>query len=426
LEVLKLAGNQLTSLPESIRHWKKLRMLVLGSECSGGNLLRELPGAIGELASLQELDLSHNQLARLPEAIGNLRESLRTLSLYHNRLEELPETIFTWTNLKSLNLARNRLTQLPDALLDWSALEMVDVSYNQLHLLSLEQTEFLRSRSLLLVGNPFDYKKAVDIEARKSMIRRSSSYIGGSSDAAAISSSLKSLPSLYGMDFQQERPTLSGSSSVVDLTALSSTAELIDADSMDLSPEMPTLLDDNSPKQIQLIHTTDSQTAAIVNLLDRPLSVVPSLLELCARTIVENKVVPHEAIPPRLVSLLCLRGGSCVVCNGVYVQEFHSHIRPMPHYMDSTHIPHRMNLCSQRCWKQCAFGTSGECHMAKSLSAADLPDATPNNDSAYSSPMMHTVRRRTTSKREKKRWKWKERLEHFQASISQGDLQYEW
>ncbi|MHA1275095.1 MAG: leucine-rich repeat domain-containing protein, partial [Promethearchaeota archaeon] len=60
--------------------------------------LSRIPESIGNLKSLETLNLYYNKLKKLPESIGNLK-SLRYLYLHYNKLEELPESIGNLTKL---------------------------------------------------------------------------------------------------------------------------------------------------------------------------------------------------------------------------------------------------------------------------------------------------------------------------------------
>ncbi|KAM9174587.1 uncharacterized protein V3H86_013018 [Mergus octosetaceus] len=64
--------------------------------------------------TLEELDLSHNELQRLPDAFLKRAQSLRRLLLGHNRLRELPDGFFAATAaLQSLELQDNPLPAVP-------------------------------------------------------------------------------------------------------------------------------------------------------------------------------------------------------------------------------------------------------------------------------------------------------------------------
>ena len=126
LVFLNLRHNQLVALPDAIGGLASLQRLYLGN-----NQLAALPEAIGGLASLQELSLDSNQLAALPEAIGGLAR-LQTLSLYDNQLAALPEAIGGLAQLQRLWLANNQLAALPDAIGGLAALESLWLDNNQL------------------------------------------------------------------------------------------------------------------------------------------------------------------------------------------------------------------------------------------------------------------------------------------------------
>nr|XP_047933811.1 leucine-rich repeat-containing protein 25-like isoform X2 [Anser cygnoides] len=65
-------------------------------------------------SALEELDLSHNELQRLPDAFLERAQGLRRLLLGHNRLQELPDGFFARTAaLQSLELQDNPLPAVP-------------------------------------------------------------------------------------------------------------------------------------------------------------------------------------------------------------------------------------------------------------------------------------------------------------------------
>ena len=82
LKTLSAAGNQLTSLPESLVNITSLVELDVG-----GNQLTELPQAIGSLPSLTFLDVSENQIIVLPESVVESR-SLNDLRCMNNSFSE--------------------------------------------------------------------------------------------------------------------------------------------------------------------------------------------------------------------------------------------------------------------------------------------------------------------------------------------------
>jgi hypothetical protein len=122
---LNLSSNQLAALPESIGDCAHLETLNLS-----GNRIDYVPDSVGKLTQLRQLFLTGNRLRTLPESIGNL-QNLELLSLDHNQLESLPESISA-LKLGSLLLANNRLTRLPDTLARMSELTWLDLSNNPL------------------------------------------------------------------------------------------------------------------------------------------------------------------------------------------------------------------------------------------------------------------------------------------------------
>ena len=103
--------SRLVSIPESIGNLTSLQTLNLNwtNVC-------ELPESIGNLSDLQILDLRLTQIKVLPESIGRL-SGLQRLDLSWTKLRELPEKIGYLPNLKCLVLEGLSLSELPESLL---------------------------------------------------------------------------------------------------------------------------------------------------------------------------------------------------------------------------------------------------------------------------------------------------------------------
>ncbi|XP_062852238.1 leucine-rich repeat-containing protein 18 [Trichomycterus rosablanca] len=110
MEELDLSRNQLKTIPDFIGKLTGVRWLDLHS-----NNIKQLPISIGQLESLCHLNLCNNNLdsAGLPADIGNLK-SLQTLNLGLNQLTALPPTMAALTNLRELGLFDNKLTTVPE------------------------------------------------------------------------------------------------------------------------------------------------------------------------------------------------------------------------------------------------------------------------------------------------------------------------
>jgi hypothetical protein len=108
----------------------------------------QLPASLGQLTSLEVLDLSNcRRLARLPDAIGQL-SALQTLRLRSCRsLRALPASIGRLSTLRTLDLhSCDALAALPDSLGELPGLQTLDVS--SCKRLTLLPASFDRLRSL--------------------------------------------------------------------------------------------------------------------------------------------------------------------------------------------------------------------------------------------------------------------------------------
>ncbi|WP_158578819.1 leucine-rich repeat domain-containing protein [Spongiactinospora rosea] len=98
---LDLSNRKLRRLPDQLFAFGNLRALSL----AGNTDIDELELRIGDLASLEELNLSGIGLRSLPATIGQLT-NLRVLDISGNRLERLPDAIRHLTRLEVLRAKR--------------------------------------------------------------------------------------------------------------------------------------------------------------------------------------------------------------------------------------------------------------------------------------------------------------------------------
>ena len=115
--------------------------------------LTELPESLGQLAKLQNLNLSLNQLTSLPEWLGQLTK-LHSLRLSGNPLTALPEWLGQLTQLQSLELAATQLTALPESLEQLTQLQSLDISQNSLTVVPKWLRQLMQLQSLDFSGNP--------------------------------------------------------------------------------------------------------------------------------------------------------------------------------------------------------------------------------------------------------------------------------
>jgi hypothetical protein len=119
---LTLNGRKLGTLPASIGEFSELERLWLGS--TG---LKQLPGELGQLRKLKELDLSFNrELLSLPPEVGQL-QALESLNLKNTGLTTLPEELGQLERLTFLDLQATALKSLPACLFQMKSLKTLDL-----------------------------------------------------------------------------------------------------------------------------------------------------------------------------------------------------------------------------------------------------------------------------------------------------------
>jgi Leucine-rich repeat (LRR) protein len=152
LETLVLADNQLSDVSVQIERLKKLRMLDLGH-----NRLTHVPDAVAGLDGLTDfLYLHDNQLTALPPSLGRLTK-LRYLNISANAFEVLPESISCMASLIELRASGNRLTSLPDSIGRLLRLRELHLRNNQLTSLPESIGALQELRQIDLRANPLTH-----------------------------------------------------------------------------------------------------------------------------------------------------------------------------------------------------------------------------------------------------------------------------
>lgn len=126
LQELNLSGNQFASIPQQILELSDLRALYMG-----GNRISNVPVQISQLQCLEILYLGGNVLTELPATMGRL-QNLQALILCENNLESLPATISHLRRLRSLSLHKNSLKTLPPEIVTLRGLEELTLRDNPL------------------------------------------------------------------------------------------------------------------------------------------------------------------------------------------------------------------------------------------------------------------------------------------------------
>jgi hypothetical protein len=149
LEVLDLSANQLDRLPEDMGRLRKLRILF----CSG-NRFDQLPPALGDCPALSQVGFRRSGLRAIPGEA--LPPALRWLTVTDNRLTALPGAIGRRPLLQKLMLSGNSLTKLPTTLQDAPNLELLRLSANRFEALPPWLADLPRLAWLAWAGNPLD------------------------------------------------------------------------------------------------------------------------------------------------------------------------------------------------------------------------------------------------------------------------------
>jgi len=152
LMYVDVSNNQLDTLPPQIRRLSNLQTLLLNNNPLLHAQIRQLPSlvtpetlhmrgtartvsnfpaGVESLVNLKDLDLSYNELVRVPEALYKL-SSLVRFNLCSNEIMELSTLMDTWEQLEYLNVSRNKLTELPASLCKLTSLRKIYVNTNQI------------------------------------------------------------------------------------------------------------------------------------------------------------------------------------------------------------------------------------------------------------------------------------------------------
>ncbi|AZE83719.1 hypothetical protein C4J98_2306 [Pseudomonas orientalis] len=149
---LSLRGLQAENLPELTVQFNHVHTLdMTGVRCS----VSSAEGFLNSFPALRKLVLSGNELSALPEAVGNMAQ-LEALELTANNIAD-PESLYRLLNgerLRRLDLGRNRLREF--SVQAFSELERLDLGYNNLTSWPQGTLQARNLRTLDLSGNDLE------------------------------------------------------------------------------------------------------------------------------------------------------------------------------------------------------------------------------------------------------------------------------
>jgi|SRR3989344_1575345 len=100
------SGKGLTTFPKAVLSDKSITVLDL----SNNNLTGALPAEIHDLANLETLDVSDNQMTGIPAEVGQLKH-LKVLNYANNKITGLPNELGNLTQLEIMDLSGNNVSQ---------------------------------------------------------------------------------------------------------------------------------------------------------------------------------------------------------------------------------------------------------------------------------------------------------------------------
>ncbi|SES13987.1 leucine-rich repeat-containing protein kinase family protein [Pedobacter rhizosphaerae] len=149
LEVLDLSSNQLSKLPVDFGRLKKLRIFF----CSD-NLFTVLPEVMAECPLLDIVGFKSNQITFIPPRA--LNPNLRWLILTNNQISVLPKEIGNCIRMQKLMLAGNRISELPQELGNCMNMGLLRISANQIKILPEWLLQLPKLAWLAFSGNQFN------------------------------------------------------------------------------------------------------------------------------------------------------------------------------------------------------------------------------------------------------------------------------
>ncbi|MHA1342053.1 MAG: leucine-rich repeat domain-containing protein [Promethearchaeota archaeon] len=147
IEILNLASNKLSSIPEKVCYMKNLKKLDLFN-----NRISTIPKCIKSLKSLEYLNLGFNKISFIDEFFPSLKY-IKYLNLSGNELKKLPNNFGELDSIVYLNLGKNKLTNLPNSIGNIHYLKYLNISYNKLTNLPKTITNLINIKELNFAMN---------------------------------------------------------------------------------------------------------------------------------------------------------------------------------------------------------------------------------------------------------------------------------
>lgn len=128
---LDLSECQLIQVPDAVYHL--MRNTELKACDLSSNVIKKIPPKFAlKFSLITTLNLSHNQMAKLPDELADL-SSLQVLNISHNSFISLPSVVFKMQKLRDLRANNNQIIEVDsDEVIASDSLEVVDLRDNPL------------------------------------------------------------------------------------------------------------------------------------------------------------------------------------------------------------------------------------------------------------------------------------------------------
>lgn len=128
---LDLSECELIQVPDAVYHLMRHTELKT-CDLSGNVITKISPKFAIKFSLITDLNLSHNQMAKLPDELADL-QSLEMLDISHNSFITLPAVVFKMPKLRELRANNNAIIDIDrDEIITSDSLELVDLRYNPL------------------------------------------------------------------------------------------------------------------------------------------------------------------------------------------------------------------------------------------------------------------------------------------------------
>jgi Leucine-rich repeat (LRR) protein len=162
--------------------------------------LTELPESVCELAQLERLEASRNQLKALPKNLTNLVQ-LHELELNRNEIKR-PWDVCAVDSLRELGLADNRISEISPQISQLQRLRSLDLGFNQIKRLPEELGALPELVSLDLSGNQL---KSIPAAVLREMANLTQLFLSGNTAMPIVPAHIFDHPSLAELHLDAEQ-----------------------------------------------------------------------------------------------------------------------------------------------------------------------------------------------------------------------------